>query len=401
MPPAREKPVAQTMARKLAYRNLFHDRVSLLVTLVGILFSVVLISVMCSMYIGMGACIVAVMDHIKADLWIVPEGVKSFDLPLGLLRGREKHAALSTPGVQSADNIIISFIQWRRFSNHGIDSGCATATGRCGTITALLVGADATANQSLPWDFVNGSATDLSTPNAVAIDKVYFKELGVEGVGDHAEINFMQATVKAVTEGIRSFTTIPYVFVGGEAARKLVGAETEEGTYVLVRVAPGNDVEAVRKSLQARLPNMEVLTHQDLRQRSHDYWLYNTGAGAGLIAGMVLAIIVGVVVVAQTLYASTKEHLNEFATLRALGASSGFLCKVILWQAVLSATIGYILGMIVSIIVIYLLASVLPILMTFNLAAGLLALTIVMCTIAAISAIFKVIRIDPAVVFSR
>src|SRR5262249_48806953 len=151
----------------------------------------------------------------------------------------------------------------------------------------------------------------------------------------------------------------------------------------------------------ARLSDVEVVRHQDLRQRSHDYWLYNTGAGAGLIAGMVLAIIVGVVVVAQTLYASTKEHLNEFATLRALGASSGFLCKVILWQAVLSATIGYILGMVVSNIVIYLLANVLPIFMTFNLAAGLLALTIVMCTIAAVSAIFKVIRIDPAVVFSR
>jgi putative ABC transport system permease protein len=401
MPPAREKPVAQTMARKLAYRNLFHDRVSLLVTLVGILFSVVLISVMCSMYIGMGACIVAVMDHIKADLWIVPEGVKSFDLPLGLLAGREKHAALSTPGVQSADHIIISFIDWRRFSKHGVGSGCATETGRCGSVSALLVGTDAAANQSLPWDVVNGTVADLSTPNAVAIDKVYFKELGVEGLGDHAEINTMQATVKVVTEGIRSFTTMPYVFVGADAARKLVGAETEQGTYVLVRVAPGSNVEAVRKSLQARLPNMEVLTHQDLRQRSHDYWLYNTGAGAGLIAGMVLAIIVGVVVVAQTLYASTKEHLNEFATLRALGASSGFLCKVILWQAVLSATIGYILGMVVSNIVVYLLANVLPILMTFNLAAGLLVLTIVMCTIAAVSAIFKVIRIDPAVVFSR
>jgi putative ABC transport system permease protein len=354
------------------------------------------------MYIGMGACIVAVMDHIEADLWVVPEGLKSFDLPpLDLLSGREKHAALSTTGVQSADHIFITFIGWRRFSKHGIASACATETGRCGSVSALLVSAETPANKSLPWDVVNGTVADLATPNAVAIDKVYFKELGVAGIGDHAEINSMQATVKVVTEGIRSFTTMPYVFVGSDAARKLVGADPEQGTYVLVRVAPGSDVEAVRKSLQARLPNTEVLPHQVLRQRSHDYWLFSTGAGAGLIAGMVLAIIVGVVVVAQTLYASTKEHLNEFATLRALGASSGFLCKVILWQAVLSATIGYILGMVVSVIVIYLLSDVLPILMTFNLATGLFALTIIMCTIAAISAIYKVIRIDPAVVFSR
>ena len=389
------------MARKLAYRNLIHDRVSLFVTLVGIMFSVVLIAVMCSIYLGMGACIVAVMDHIDADLWVVPEGTKSFDLSLGLLKGREKHAALSTPGVHSANYIFISLIDWRRLSKRGIGSGCATETGRCGSVSALLVGTDTAVNKSLPWDIVDGTVADLSTPNAVVVDKIYFPELGVEHTGDQAEINGSQVTVKAVTQGIRSFTTLPYIFAGIDVARTLVGAEAEQASYTLVRVAPGSDVEAVRKSLQARLPDDEVVTHQDLRQRSHDYWLFNTGAGAGLIAGMVLSVVVGIVVVAQTLYASTKEHLNEFATLRALGASSGFVCKVILWQAVLSAIIGFALGMVVSQIVIYLLSSVLPILMTFNLAWGLLALTIIMCIIAAVSAIFKVIRIDPAVVFSR
>ena len=114
-----------------------------------------------------------------------------------------------------------------------------------------------------------------------------------------------------------------------------------------------------------------------------------------------LGIVVGVVVVSQTLYASTKEHLNEFATLRALGASAGFIRKVILWQAVMSAIMGYVLGMVVSVIVIYFLRDSLPIVMTFNLVWSLLALTIAMCVVAAVSAIFKVVRIDPAVVFSR
>lgn len=130
MATASEKPDAKTIARKLAYRNLFHDRVSLFVTLVGIVFSVVLIAVMCSIYLGMGACIVAVMDHIEADLWVVPEGTKSFDLSPGILKGREKHAALSTPGVQSADQLFLRLIDWRRLSQHGIGSGCATETGR-------------------------------------------------------------------------------------------------------------------------------------------------------------------------------------------------------------------------------------------------------------------------------
>ena len=163
----------------------------------GIVFSVVIIAVMCSIYLGMGACIVAAMDHIEADLWVMPEGTKSFDLPSGLLKGREKHAALSTPGVQRTDYFFISLIDWRRLSKHGISSGCATATGRCGSVSALLAGTDTAANKSLPWDIVDSTVADLSTPNAVAVDKIEFTELGVETIGDRAELNNIQLTVKA------------------------------------------------------------------------------------------------------------------------------------------------------------------------------------------------------------
>jgi putative ABC transport system permease protein len=392
---------AMPMARKLAYRNLFHDQVSLLVTLVGIVFSVVLIAVQCSIYLGSEYRIVAVMDHIEADLWIVPVGTKAFDLPTLLLPGREKSAALSTPGVQSAEDLIVSFVNWRRLRQGTDKTGCATETGICGATSVLVVGTDTGASKSLPWDVVEGKVADLSMPNAVAVDSTYFGELGVERVGDRAEITDTLVAVKVVTRGIRSFTTLPFIFSNLALARTLVYAAPDQASYTLVRVAPGNNVEEVRKSLQARLPDAEVLTHQGFRKRSLDYWLFETGAGSGLIAGAVLAIIVGIVVVSQTLYASTKEHINEFATLRALGASSGFIRKVILWQAVLSALMGYVLGMVLAKIVTYLLSDMLPILMTFNLIWGLLALTVGMCVLAAVSAILKVVRIDPAVVFSR
>jgi len=392
---------AMPMARKLAYRNLFHDRVSLLVTLVGIVFSVVLIAVQCSIYLGSEYRIVAVMDHIEADLWIIPVGTKAFDLPTLLLPGREKNAALSTPGVKSAEDIIVSFVNWRRQTQGTNRSGCSNETGACGSTSVLVVGSDSATNKSLPWDISEGSIADLSKPNAVAVDSSYFGELAVEKIGDRAEINETQVTVNAVTSGIRSFTTLPFIFAALPLARTLTFAAPDQGSYTLVRVAPGSSVEDVRKSLQTRLPDADVLTHQGFRKRSLDYWLFETGAGSGLIAGAVLAIIVGIVVVSQTLYASTKEHINEFATLRALGASAGFIRKVILWQAVLSALMGYVLGMVLAKVVTYLLSDMLPILMTFNLIWGLLVLTVGMCVLAAVSAILKVVRIDPAVVFSR
>src|ERR1700704_3344414 len=152
-------PKAVPMARKLAYRNLFHDQLSLFVTLVGIVFSVVLVAVQCSIYLGSEFRIVAVMDHIKADLWVLPGGTKSFDLPV-LLPGREKYAVLSTPGVQSAEDLVVSFISWRRLSPGSDKMGCTSETGTCGTASALLVGFDTAANKTLPWDIVEGSIAD-------------------------------------------------------------------------------------------------------------------------------------------------------------------------------------------------------------------------------------------------
>ena len=89
------------------------------------------------------------------------------------------------------------------------------------------------------------------------------------------------------------------------------------------------------------ITNVEVLTPAEFRERSRTFWLFGTGAGAALFAGALLGVIVGTVVVAQTLYASTKEHLNEFATLRAIGSSRRYIYKVIIWQALLSAVIGF------------------------------------------------------------
>jgi putative ABC transport system permease protein len=382
-PPAAALP----MVPKLAYRNLFHDRLSLTVTLVGIVFSVVLVAVQFGLYLGSENRIAAMFDHVTADLWVVPYGTKSFDDP-ALLAGRERHPILSTPGVAGVEELAVGFVNWRKRGG--------------GTTAALLVGSDATRNRALPWDISQGSVAALSAPSAVAVDDTYFGELGINEIGDRAEVNNTQVTVTAVTHGIRSFTTLPYVFTTLATARPLLDAAPDQVSYMLVKVAPGRDIETVRASLAARLPDAEVLTHQEFRKRSLDYWLFETGAGAALIAGAALGIIVGVVIVAQTLYASTKDHLNEFATLRALGASSRYIVKVILMQAILSAVIGYLLGMVLSAVVIWGSSkTTLLIVMTPNLGMLLFALTVGMCTLAAICAIFKVTRIDPAVVFSR
>src|SRR6516162_9644139 len=64
---------------KLAAKNLFHDRVRFIATLVGIVFSIVLVSVQMGLFLSFGTMVTTMIDHAPADLWIMPLGTKCFE----------------------------------------------------------------------------------------------------------------------------------------------------------------------------------------------------------------------------------------------------------------------------------------------------------------------------------
>jgi putative ABC transport system permease protein len=375
------------MTFTLAFRNLFHDRIRLAVTMVGILFSIVLVAVQLGLYLGARNIIVSMIDRSEGDLWVMAYGTKNFEEGQPI-NARERFTALSIPGVAKAVPLIVSFTDWRK------PSGGATLV--------VVIGSDVEDGGLRPWNVVEGDVSGLGARDAVIIDKTYLADLGISNVGDTAQISGSRVRIAGFTDGIRSFTVSPYVFTTLNRARSLLDMPADMITYVLVKLEPDADPEAVRKVLREKVPDSEVLTKAEFHDRSLNHWLFATGAGVALIGGAILGLVVGTVIVAQTLYSSTKDHINEFATLRALGSSSGYIHRVILAQAALSAVLGYALGMVIALTVVYLSErTALPIVMTPSLAALLLALTIAMCAISALSAIGKVMRIDPAVVFNR
>jgi putative ABC transport system permease protein len=375
------------MILTLAFRNLFHDRIRLAVTLVGILFSIVLVAVQLGLYLGASNMITANIDHAKADLWITVFGAKSFEDGGMLLTPRERHQALATPGVKAVIPLIVRFAEWRKPAG--------------GSTRVVVVGSDAEDGGLEPFNLVKGSWEDIKAPEAVAVDRTYLNELGIKGIGDTAQIVTGRVRVRALTDGIRSFTQSPYAYTTLNRARALFG-DSDGTTFYLVQLQPGAKVEKVQKDLQARLEGAEVLTQAEFRDRSLKQWLFRTGAGVALIGGALLGSLVGTVIVAQTLYSSTKDHLSEFATLRALGSSAGYIHKVILAQAGISAVVGYALGISIALTILVLSKNTaLPMVMTPGLAFWLFTLTVGMCAISALSAIVKVTKIDPATVFSK
>jgi putative ABC transport system permease protein len=371
----------------VAARNLFHDPLRFIATIIGIVFSMVLVTVQMGLFLSFARTVTTMIDHTPADLWIMPLATKCFEDP-SLLDERDRFRAMSLEGVVDAVPMLVSFAQWR------VPSG--------GTTPVLVVGTDLRKPGLLPWNIVAGDLNALSIPDAVAVDQTYFGRLGINGLGDTVEIRDQKAEVRLLTEGIRSFTTTPFVFTSLDRARSYTGTPPNKATYLLVRAAPGTDVARLQARLKKTLDKAEALTPAEFSSRSRSFWLFGTGAGAALFAGALLGMIVGIVIVAQTLYSSTKDHLNEFATLRAIGSSSRYIHVVILIQAILSAIIGFSIAAAIGKIIVEVTAtSALPVLMTPWLTAVLFFLTIAMCILSVISAVMQVVRIDPATAFTR
>jgi putative ABC transport system permease protein len=145
---------------------------------------------------------------------------------------------------------------------------------------------------------------------------------------------------------------------------------------------------------------VEVFTSHEFSRMTQIYWMFTTGAGVAVLLAALLGLVVGFVVVAQTIYATTMDHLREYGTLKAMGAPNSYVYKVIIKQAAMSAVMGYVLGMIVSAFVVRASQSGgAAILLPLPMAIGMFFLTLAMCVGAALVSISKVTSLDPAMVF--
>ncbi len=371
----------------LASRNLFHDRLRFVATAIGIVFSVVLVMVQMGLYFGFGSMVTTMIDHADADLWVMRKGTKCFEDP-SLLNAAKARDIFAVAGVARATPLMIGFADWR------LPSGEMTPV--------FVVGSNLNEHVLDPWNVVEGSAAALSGANSVAVDVSYKERLGLKGIGTKADIRDHNVQVATLTQGIRSFTTTPYVFTDLARARDYVGVSRNVVSYFLLKLNRGADIARVQHDLQATVSDVEVLTTAEFRERSRSFWLFGTGAGAALFAGALLGVIVGTVIVAQTLYASTKDHLDEFATLRAIGSSKGYIYSVIIYQALLNAVIGFALASLVGFAVVWITSSgALPVVITPTLMVGIFSLTVLMCIVSAFAAILRVVHLDPVMVFTR
>lgn len=371
--------------RALALRNLLHDRIRFVVTLTGIVFSVVLSAIQLGLFVGFTRATSDVIRHSGADVWVMSRGVGNLENGVEIPEVRA-YQVRAVDGVATVQSHLVTFGNWKR--PDGAQEGC------------LLIGLELGGVMGQPWNLVAGSIADLARPDAVIVDELYRDKLGVTHLGQVLEIRGHRVRVVGFTRGIRTFTTAPPVFTSVERAQDYAGLRSDQAMYLLVKGTPGVDPEALAARIEATVPDVTALSTAAWSQQQQDYWMFGTGAGITVLIAAGLGLLVGVVVVAQTIYAATVDHIREYGTLKAMGATNGYIYRVIIRQATISGLIGYAIAIAIATVVSRgSLAGTTAIIIPAPLAVGLFALTMGMCIGASMVSINKVTRIDPAMVF--
>jgi putative ABC transport system permease protein len=369
----------------LARKNLFHDRLRFVITVAGVAFAVTLVLVQVGLFMGLLDKSTVTIRHASADLWVTSHNTPNVDFArtfpeTAVLRAR------SVPGVARADNLIVSFM------NIQLPTGALEG--------ALVYALEDFAAWNLPWSVPEGTPADLKRGYSLLMDRSAALRYGPFATGEQREILGRRFRIVGTTQQAASFTTTPIVFMDYRNAQELQETLRGNTTYVLVKLAPGADPASVQAELRRRLPYNDVLTRDEWAAQSRTYWVRSTGLGMSMGVTVFLGILVGIVIVAQTLYTSAVEHVKEFGTVKAIGGSNLAIYRILGEQALIAAVLGFAAGALISYLARPLMASIhLNVLLSPGFSALVFVGTVVMCLGASLVSFRRVAGIDPALVF--
>ncbi len=374
------------MLTRIARRNLFYDRRRFAAIAAGVCFSIALVLVQLGLFEGLAENASQVIDHTPGDVWVMARNTGNFQWGQ-LMPRRTVSVVRSTPGIAWARELIVGWTQLRH-----PDGGMQQLE---------VLGFDTAARVGAPWRVQAGALDELAIPGRVAFDVSSTEKIGSFRVGEHREIRDQRVRVAAITEGITSFTTVPFVFTSLSTARALTGYIGPDDTiYVVAGLSAGASPAAVIAALRARLSHLDVLATEAFSTRTRRYWMFETGMGIGFLLTSSLAIAVGTVIVSQAIYAATNEHFAEYGTLKAMGMSNRRLAAIVVAQGLISGAVGALPGAALGALVVAaartrgLEAIFAPRLVVATVVVAWLA-----CAIAAATSVRRVWRLEPAMVF--
>lgn len=366
----------------LARRNLSGNRIRLLASVGGVALALSLTLALDAVYAGVANQLTSYIDEAGADVWVSQAGVRNLHMVASWLPDEVTGEVRSVDGVADVTPIL--------YVTDTIAAGDERAV-------AYVIGLPVDAAIGGPWSIAEGS--NLPGTGEVVVDARFADSAGVS-IGDSITVLGGEAKVVGLSEGTASLVN-SVAFVAFDDFRAMRGGAPVV-SYVLARVAPGADPGAVAVAVERQVTGV---TAQSRAVFSAEERRLVMDMSAEVISIMnVVGFVVGLAVVALTVYVATLARRREYGALKALGARNRYLYGVVLGQAFLSVAIGFLAGIAFTGL---LSLAVTQTSLGLELALGPASIAkvgVVAAIIAGLAAILPIRQIaglDPAVVFRR
>lgn len=298
---------------------------------IAVAFSLVLMLIQGGLLIGLFAVTSWPVDYTSADIWIGAPSVISVDV--GSPIPEAYLTRLNQPEIARAEPLHLAFSFWTKPSG--------------GSELCIVIGSRLEEGSlGLMKQLTPELRTLLQEPGSVVVDKSDLKRLGVEKVGDTAQIMGHRVRIVGMTNTVKSMAG-PLIFCSLDTARPLLHLDKDHTIYILAKCHKPEDAPKVVEELK-KYPTMAPFTTNEFSLRTRMHWLTMTKGGIAIGYAASLGLLVGAMITSQTLYAATLASLKEYAVLWALGISRKRVARCIMEQTLCVGILGILIGLPVS-----------------------------------------------------
>lgn len=377
----------------LAWYNLRHDRPRLLVAVAGVTFAVLLMF----MNLGFLGALVSTTsnfyDEFNGDIFLISP--QSLEISSTKAFPRERlYQAAGLEGVQQAMPLYAEYALWKNPETN-LSRALFVYAFNPGDPVFLMPEFDTLEKRQA-----------LQQPNSAFIDRRSRPEFGPQTVGLETEADRRRITIVGQYDLGGGFAADGTLIMSDQNFRRYFAPRPlDQISLGLVLLEPGANPQRVQAALQDQLPaDVEVYTKAEIILKESRFWIQTTSIGFIFGLGVLVSFIVGTVIVYQILYTDIRDHLREYATLKAIGYSGGYLFKTVIQEAILLALMGYVPGLILALGLYELAdnatAGTLPMRMTIFRVFFVFTLTVLMCALSGLISVRKAVTADPAEVFA-
>ena len=392
---------------RLALKMLFGDTAKYLMLVAGLAVATFLMAQQTAVFCGLMNWTKSTLKNVPAPIWVVEEKVEQVN---------ETNPLLDTDVARVRS---VSSVAWAA----PIYSGIQRVRLENGNFKMIqLIGIDSNTLAGAPAKMLAGDLMKLRLPHSVIIDDLGVTRLARKRgdkvkVGDVFELNDQEARVVGIADAMTSFTGGPYVWTTYERALQYVPPQRKMLQAVICAPREGVSLDKAVADIQRETGlkafiNREAGFGEFWAQRGggktdnfnvSTVWWYvkNTGIPISFGTTVIIGLLVGMAVSCQTFYSFVLENMRHLGALKAMGASNGTLCLMLITQAFTVGIIGYGIGLLGTsgFAMGALKNEQPPFYMPEFVPFAVLGVVLGICTLAALLGIWRVSKLEPAMVF--